>query len=229
VQWITSSKSSAQTHYQNLFYSSCIGSANLTITAANSFNAYLDGVYIGNGTNYAIAYNFPIKVPCGSHNFTVVVYTTGETKQGLTFAINQDQSNCYNCQATGFWNENSCTCSCITTACKCTSPKLWKDYPVCGCGCPSIIFRPPIAAAEAEVTKGNGTTNSGKATAAPAPAAAADSPTLPLPPPSSDLIFFCLYPRYYSQETCSCACHYTYCPPHYYFNEQSCSCLPILT
>lgn len=104
VEWITSSKISYRTHYQNLFYANCIGNANLTITAAISFNAYLDGAYIGNGTNLSSVYHFPLKITCGNHNLTVVVYTTGDTKQGLTFAISQDQSNCFSCQVTGFWD-----------------------------------------------------------------------------------------------------------------------------
>ena len=104
VQWIASSKTNPQTRFQNLFYSSCIGSANLTITAGNSFNAYLDGVYIGSGTNHSHAYVFAIKISCGNHNFTVIVYQSGTVNEGLTFVINQDQSNCYNCQATGYWS-----------------------------------------------------------------------------------------------------------------------------
>ncbi len=97
VQWITSSKVSSPTRYQSLFYTSCTGSANLTITAPSSFYAYLDGVYIGYGSNYSVAYRIPIKFTCGRHNLTIYVYTAAKTNSGLTFSINQDQSNCYKC------------------------------------------------------------------------------------------------------------------------------------
>jgi hypothetical protein len=146
VQWITISKSASPTIYQNLFYSTCIGKANLTITAATSFNVYLNGALVGSGNNFSKIYNFSINIKCGNHNLTVVVYTTAKVNQGLTFSINQDQSKCYNCQANGYWNENACECSCITSGCQCSSPKVWKPYPFCGCGCPlikpSLIFRP---------------------------------------------------------------------------------------
>lgn len=75
VEWITSSKTGSPTVYQSLFYANCIGNANLTIAAASSFSAYLDGAYIGNGSNHSHAYTFPIKISCGNHNFTVVVYS----------------------------------------------------------------------------------------------------------------------------------------------------------
>jgi hypothetical protein len=97
VQWITTSKASSPTRYQSLFYTSCTGNANLTITAATSFYAYLDGVYIGYGSNHSLAYRIPIKFTCGRHNLTIFVYTTAKTNSGLTFSINQDQSKCYNC------------------------------------------------------------------------------------------------------------------------------------
>lgn len=67
VDWIMSSKATSPTRFQSLFYASCTGSANLTISAASSFKAYLDGVYIGNGSNFTRAYNFPIKISCGNH------------------------------------------------------------------------------------------------------------------------------------------------------------------
>lgn len=74
MQWITIYR--GPTVYENLFYTSCIGSANLTITAAASFNAYLDGVLVVYGANYTIPYNVPIKLSCGNHNLTIVVYQT---------------------------------------------------------------------------------------------------------------------------------------------------------
>lgn len=79
VQWITSSKTSSPTRYQSLFYTSCTGTANLTITAASSFYAYLDGVYIGYGSNYSVAYHIPIKFTCGRHNLTIYVYIAAKT------------------------------------------------------------------------------------------------------------------------------------------------------
>lgn len=108
VNWLTSSKVSSPTIYQSLFYANCIGKANLTITAATSFNAYLDGTFIGSGNNYSKIYKFPINIKCGNHNLTVIVYTTAKVNQGLTFSLNQDQSNCYKCQVNGYWNEYSC-------------------------------------------------------------------------------------------------------------------------
>jgi hypothetical protein len=74
ISWITSSKATSPIHYQALFYSKCVGDANLTITAASYFYVYLDGVYIGFGYNHYIAYRFPIKLTCGNHNLTVYVY-----------------------------------------------------------------------------------------------------------------------------------------------------------
>jgi hypothetical protein len=148
---------------------------------------------------------------------------------GLTFAINQDQSNCFNCQATGFWNQNVCACSCInnqkTTGCQCTSPKIWKDYPVCGCGCPSIIIRPPIFT--------SGAVNL-QASSLSLPSAASDTATTAVttatPSAATDSLIFrgCLAPRYYSQNTCTCVCNYRYCPPKYYFDETVCDCMAIL-
>ena len=41
--------------------------------------------------------------------------------------------------------------------------------------------------------------------------------------------FFCLSPRYYSQESCSCVCHYQYCSPGWYWSESYCECIPYLT
>lgn len=143
VSWITSSIWARTIWYQNLFYTSCIGNANLTITAANGFYAYLDGVYIGGGFNSSMVFQFPIKITCGNHNLSVYVYDSNRATEGLTFAIDQDQSNCYNCQATGFWNEYTCQCLCIASQCQCASPRVWRPYPICGCGCPPI-FRPPI-------------------------------------------------------------------------------------
>lgn len=104
ISWITSSKASNSTQYQSLFYSTCAGGAKLTISAASSFNVYIDGAHIGNGKNYSHAYNFPIYLSCGRHNLSVVVSNTKKVNEGLTFAIDQDQSNCYNCQLTGYWD-----------------------------------------------------------------------------------------------------------------------------
>lgn len=186
--------------YQALFYASCIGSANLTITAASSFNAYLDGTFVGFGNNYTIIKNFPIKLSCGNHNLTIIVYSSANSKSGLTFAINQDQSACYNCQATGYWNEKTCSCSCINnlynSGCKCKAPKVWKDYPICGCGCPNLVIKPLPSTAAAE---------------------------------AKERRILCAAPRYYSEETCSCVCHYKYCPPKYYFDPLTCTCFPYLT
>jgi hypothetical protein len=197
VQWITSSKTSSPTRYQSLFYSSCTGSANLTITAANSFYAYLDGAYVGYGSNYSVAYKIPIKFTCGRHNLTIYIYTAAKTNSGLTFSINQDQSNCYNCQATGYWNEEFCQCSCIASPCQCASPKVWKTYPICGCGCPSILFLANTSVQSAPSSILKAAVNS---------AAIAAAIKVPI------LYPLCRSPKYYSQQTCSCVCHYRYCP-----------------
>lgn len=137
VSWITSSVRALNTHYQSLFYSNCIGKANLTITASQGFTAYLDGVLIGSGTNSSNIYRFLVNITCGNHNFTVVVHFA-RGNPGLTFLIDQDQSGCYNCQLTGYWNENTCSCACTASPCQCVAPKVWKTYPVCGCGCPPV-------------------------------------------------------------------------------------------
>lgn len=222
VNWIQSSSPTlGTTVYQSLFYANCIGNATLTITASNSFNAYLDGVFIGSGSDYTKAFTFPINISCGNHNFTVRVTAT-TLPSGLTFALKQDQSKCFNCQATGFWSELKCACLCVNqpNSCNCTAPKVWKGYPVCGCGCPSIGIRvPPVSAtAEANVDARPTTAPSPAPEAAPAATAAA-----------ANLSFnFCLAPRYYSKSTCKCVCHYKYCGPKEYFDENTCSCWPII-
>jgi hypothetical protein len=138
VNWITSNASARTIRYESLFYSSCIGSANLTITAGTSFFAYFDGAYLGYGSNYSAVFNFPLNITCGNHNLTVYVRSNNFNIHGLTFSINQDQLNCYNCEFTGYWNEHICACSCISTQCACTAPRIWKPYPFCGCGCPPV-------------------------------------------------------------------------------------------
>ena len=140
IQWITSSKGTSPTRYQSLFYTSCTGSATISITAATSFYLYLGGAYIGYGNNSSKIYTFPLKFKCGSHNLTIWVYTTAGTNSGLTFAINQDQSKCYKCLNTGYWSESTCACTCVTNKCTCVAPKIWKDYPICGCACPAVRF-----------------------------------------------------------------------------------------
>jgi hypothetical protein len=215
VGWIQKSPVARYyTIYQSLFYSSCIGAANLSITADVSFTAYLDGVKIGNGSKYTQLYKYPLKITCGNHNLTIWVYSSTVTS-AVTFAIYQDQSNCYNCILTGYWNEYTCACQCIDSlyGCKCPSPKTWRGYPTCGCRCPNIILRPPILIGAAAAA----------APAAPAAPAATSAAALDL------RLFYCLYPRYYSEYTCSCQCHYQYCPYRYYFDPTNCRCIAIIT
>lgn len=143
ISWIQSSIPGPGTKvFENNFYASCTGAATLYITAYASFSAYLDGVLIGSGSDMNQVFKFPVKLTCGSHTFKVVVSANVKTP-ALIFVIKQNQANCYNCQATGFWNEQVCKCQCINPkptlpACQCKSPKVWKGYPFCGCGCPTI-------------------------------------------------------------------------------------------
>jgi hypothetical protein len=217
VQWITSSKTTSPTRYQNLFYTSCTGNGTISITAATSFYVYLDGAYIGYGNNRSKIYTFSLKFSCGNHNLTIWVYTTAGTNSGLTFSINQDHSKCYKCESAGYWNEYSCKCLCIASPCTCTSPKLWRDYPICGCRCPAYRFL-------ADEVKAEEKKEDPKAAAA-APAGNTTSKAID---PAIVIPILCLYPRYYSQSLCRCVCRLQYCPKGQYFDEITCQCLYII-
>ncbi len=139
------------------------------------------------------------------------------TQEALTFALDQDQSAC-KCQSNGFWNQQTCSCNCIdklSTGCSCPKPKVWRDYPTCGCRCPPIYNFPTILSAGVSGAVNIDDSSNDVASAA---ATAVDRAFAPL----------CLPPRYYSQDTCSCICHYKYCPPKYYFDVQTCTCFPHL-
>jgi len=60
--------------FQRLFYVDCPQAvATLNITADNLFYAYLNGAYIGTGSNWTISYVFYVNVKCGLNNLTVLV------------------------------------------------------------------------------------------------------------------------------------------------------------
>lgn len=139
VTWIQNSKPTpGLTIYQTEFYVSCNGPLTLRITAASSFSASIDGTFVGSGSNYSQIYIFKPNISLGSHNFKVAVVSQTATS-ALIFSMDQNQSSCYQCKPTGYWNEASGRCECINTLndCGCPSPKVWKDYPICGCGCRS--------------------------------------------------------------------------------------------
>lgn len=101
---------------------------------SGSFVLYIDGQQVGTGAGPR-SYIFKHFIGCGRHNLTAVVSSKGPTS--IQYAIDQDQSNCYNCGPTGFWHDQSCSCKCINSKadCPCVSPKQWVDYPTCGCRC----------------------------------------------------------------------------------------------
>lgn len=104
INWIQSSVTGPGTKtFESPFYASCTGAATLNITAYSTFTAYLDGIVIGSGSNVNKIYTFPLNLSCGSHILKVIVTSYDKTPT-LIFIVNQDQSNCYNCQFTGFWN-----------------------------------------------------------------------------------------------------------------------------
>lgn len=104
VSWISSPKYAYSIAFESLFYVNCNGYSYLAVTAAESFNAYLDGIFIGSGYDFATIYTLPLTLACGNHNLTIIMYSGNPAAQALTFAIYQDQSNCFNCNQTGFWN-----------------------------------------------------------------------------------------------------------------------------
>lgn len=97
--WISSSIFSFQTVYQSLFYSRCNEVGIITISAVQTFSLYFDGNLVGSSSQT----EYKLKLSCGNHNLTIVVSSKLKTS-GLTFTINQDQSNCFNCNLNGFWN-----------------------------------------------------------------------------------------------------------------------------
>ena len=125
--------------FQTLFYLNCNGPVTLNITADQSFVAYLDGKIIAQGENYVKVYSVPLAAKCGSHNLTItVVKGSSAIGPGLIFALFQDQSGCFNCNQNGEWNDNTCSCSCVTV-CGCDANKVWVAYPTCGCICNETI------------------------------------------------------------------------------------------
>lgn len=151
VQWITGPPTiSSSVTFESLFYASCTGNAKLKIFAFSSFEAFLDGISIAKG-NFADGFKqegFNVKINCGSHNLTVKVSGTPVAQEVLTFSLDQDQSACFNCGSTGFWNDQTCKCDCINRLdtlndCKCPAPRFWRDFPTCGCVCPVKLCLPP--------------------------------------------------------------------------------------
>ena len=125
--------------FQTLFYLNCNGPLTLNITADQSFIAYLDGKIIAQGDNYVKVYSVPVNAKCGSHNLTITVMKgSSAIGPGLIFALFQDQSGCFNCNQNGEWNDNTCSCSCVTV-CGCDANKVWVAYPTCGCICSETI------------------------------------------------------------------------------------------
>jgi hypothetical protein len=133
--------------FEILKYLGCTGDVTLTSAAFGKRYIYWDGVLQGTYSNWQEASNLVITPKCGRHNLTIVVeITVGSGYAGLVFLLQQDRTNCYNCNSNGFWNEWTCQCECLTTACTCPSNKNWTGYPTCACKCPPrpIIFQAPI-------------------------------------------------------------------------------------
>jgi hypothetical protein len=125
--------------FENLFYVNCNGPITLNITADQSFTAYLDGEIVVQGDNYVRVYSVPLNVKCGGHNLTVtVVKGSSAFGPGVIFAVFQDQSGCFNCNLNGEWNDQTCSCECVTV-CGCDDTKIWVAYPTCACICMETI------------------------------------------------------------------------------------------
>jgi len=172
-----------------LFYLSCGAEPILYITAKASFEAYFDGVYVGSGEKVNYVYSYNLSASCGSHNLTVIAYGAS-TPSGLIYVIKQDQSNCYSCGNSGFWNYATCSCVCLSS-CACTSPKIWYGYPSCACKCPQRLWwlpsLPIVPIIPIQTKVATNTTNSTPIirliSQQDVSNISLDSPTLPLPPP----------------------------------------------
>ena len=93
---------------------------------------------------------------------------------------------------------------------------MWKGYPFCGCGCPTLYTLANVDIASAvELNVRNSAEN--EDAGAGAAASATDKIAAGFAP-------LCYAPKYYSQNSCKCVCHYKYCGPRKYIDENTCSC-----
>lgn len=153
--------------------------------------AYLNGKIIGKGNNYVRVYSFPLNISCGSYNLTIsVIKGSSNIGPGLTFAVFQNQDNCFNCNLNGEWNDNTCSCECITN-CGCDfTTKVWVSYPTCACICIETIPNAAILIENAISKLNEGQQIIG--------ISLPRSTTLNLPK--------CLPKQRYSQNICGCIC-----------------------
>jgi len=188
--------------FNKMIYLSCAGPLTLSIAAFGNYQVWWDGANIFNGNNYGSIATTSPSTKCGSHNLTIVVTKTSPKLSGLIYSLSQDQSNCFNCNSNGFWNQNTCSCQCLQgNLCGCPtipgskSLKVWSDYPTCACTCPLRIILPTLSLA---------------------PAAAIVAGDVNL-----DLAAFgrCGLNQYYSQVSCNCRCNIQYCPYRQYYND----------
>lgn len=119
AQWIWNSQNDSwpvgyTNTFQKLFLADCPQTAaTLSITADDTFTAYLNGVLVGTGNNWPTIYTFNVSVKCGFNNLTVIaINSVPQTPAALIFSVAQDQSNCYSCSNSvyTYYNREACQC-----------------------------------------------------------------------------------------------------------------------
>jgi len=129
--------------FQTVFSADCPqGPATLDMSADNVFNAYLNGVFVGNGTSFNTNYNFPITLQCGCNSLVVVAENLDAgSPASLIFSITQNQSSCYQCNdcQVAVYNRDTCMCQCTNMCSSCDDGKIFKEYPICGCVCQNVL------------------------------------------------------------------------------------------
>jgi hypothetical protein len=211
-------------------YLTCAGPLTLTIAAFGSYSVWWDYTNVLNATNYLKATQISLKSSCGSHNLTIVVTKTSPAPySGLIYSLSQDQSNCYKCSRNAVWSQSTCSCECLSS-CDCPRNKKWADYPICGCVCPPrIIIGWPLPIPKPPTIPPVSLQTAAKNVATPA----LNTEAIDL---RSDLLinfWYCPLNQYYNLHNCVCRCHYQYCPPGYYFNDDpnfpgGCRCIYLI-
>jgi hypothetical protein len=74
--WIWTNQTGSNTNgysltFQTMFFADCPGNGILTITADNSFEAWLNGLSIGTGSDWTVKYDLKVELRCGLNNLTV--------------------------------------------------------------------------------------------------------------------------------------------------------------
>ena len=103
------------------------------IAAYGNWWVYLDGSLIKQGNGHQQADDISIKPTCGKHVLKIkVVKTIADDWAGLTYLLQQDQSDC-KCDSNKWWNPYKCGCECLHK-CDCPDHKVWSSSR-CACIC----------------------------------------------------------------------------------------------